>query len=464
MKGVKINNPYPISDLSIKLEIIPKQVVLPVMGSDEIIVKVGDKVKVGDILATGTTYVHASISGVIEQITDEHIPHPSGLKTLCITIVSDGKDESLTYDKYPNYKDLSPQELLAKLDKSGIVGLGGAGFATNLKLKFLQNCYTIIINGTECEPAVEADNALMCESPREILLGAQILQYITGAKKVIIVIEDDKREAYENLLLFNSSDEITIKQVPTIYTSGAEKILIKNLLDIKIPAGEFATSYGILCQNVATTKAIYDFIVLGKPLLKRVVTISGDKETPHNTYARIGTPIGELVSDVGILRTGGLMMGVDIKNANYPILKTTNAVFNNSNKNNAITTDCIRCGRCADVCPEDLFPQQLYFFIKGENLDKSRQYEVDKCILCRSCDEVCPSNIPLSDYFAYGQAKNKSDDNDKSQAEKAKKRFEFREYRLERNKKERDEMMARKREEAKQKLAAKQKMEKENVD
>lgn len=456
MKGVHIPNPYPMSDThTLSIAALPEQVVLPIFDA-EAVVSVGDSVKVGEVIAKGVPYVHASISGEVIAIDEEHIPHSSGLPVLCITIKGNGEDEHISYPYLSDYRKLSPVELLERLHTSGIVGLGGAGFATDIKIQSLQQCHSIIINATECEPAVEADNALMQNYPREILRGVEILLYMTGAKQAIVAIEDDKQEAFENMMLFNQNDKITITQVPTIYTSGAEKILIKNILGVEIPPREFATAHGILCQNVATVKAISDFILLGKPLIERIVTITGDNETPHNIVARVGTSLRNLTQPHGHLRTGGMMMGIDLPHSDYPLLKTTNAVFNTAEHTKPPATDCIRCGRCAEVCPEYLLPQQLYFFIKGENLEKSKDYMVQDCILCRSCDEVCPSNIPLSQYFAYAIAKNKQNEREEQKSAKSRERFEFREYRLARNKKERDEMMARKREEAKKKLAEKQ--------
>jgi electron transport complex protein RnfC len=238
----------------------------------------------------------------------------------------------------------------------------------------------------------------MIEYSREIMRGVDILLKITSAKEVIIAIEDDKQEAFENLLMFNSNDKVQIKQVDTIYGSGNEKSLISNLLGIEVASGKFASDYNILMQNVSTVKAIYDFIIEGKPLIERVIT--DNRKNPVNKIIRIG----EVVKGSN-LRFGGLMMGQNLLDENYPILKTINAIFKQDNTPQEIK-ECIRCGDCVPVCPAGLLPQQLYFFAKsGEtgNIQKCLDYNLMDCVECRCCDEVCGSNIPLSKYFSFAK-------------------------------------------------------------
>jgi electron transport complex protein RnfC len=445
--GLKIPNPLPMNDFTIHSSVLPNTVILPIY--DEIpLVAVGDKVLTGQVLAKGSVWTHASISGEVIDISPQHIPHPAHLKVNAITIQGDAKDDWVALNSTPDWTTLHADVLFKKLEHSGISGLGGAGFPTPLKIQHTQNCQTIIINGCECEPAVEADNGLMLEYPREILQGTAILLKITGANNAIIAIEDDKQEAFEQLLMLNNNDNITISQVPTIYGSGSEKSLIQTLLDITVASGKFASEYGILMQNVATTKAIYDAIVLGKPLIERVITDM--QTTPFNKMVRIG----EVIAGKG-LRFGGIMMGQNLQDTSYPLLKTTNAIVKQLPENNNIR-ECIRCGECVKVCPAELLPQQLYWFAKsGEtgNIEKCVEYHLMDCTQCRCCDEVCPSNIPLSEYFQFAKRQNITMMQEKKLAENASKRFEFREYRLQRNKQERDEMMAKKRAAIKKKMA-----------
>lgn len=451
MSGIKIKNYYPLCNFTIKQAALPKLVVLPLFDGD-LVVKVGDKVLTGQVLANGKYFVHSSISGKVVSIADEFIPHKSGLKSRCITIIGDGNDEWIKLEKTQDFRKLSEQKLLEKIKSSGIVGLGGAGFNTTTKLQSLQNCQHIIINATECEPSVEADNVLMQKYSLEIIHGIEILLHLTKAKQAIIAIEDDKEEAFNSLLLSNNNPQIKIIKIKTIYSSGSEKILINNLLNLQIPSGEFATDNHILMQNVATVRAIFNCIIDGKPLIERVVTISGDKEKPHNEMLRVGTKINKIVNGNN-LRLNGLMMGIDLSNGDYPILKTTSAIFNNNIVKKAPAQECIRCGECVSVCPIGLLPQQLYWFAKSDNIPKMQDYSIKDCIECRCCDVVCGSNIPLSEYFIYGKAKLREHKKQNEDALLSKKRFEYREYRLERNKQEKSAMMARKRAEIKQKLA-----------
>jgi electron transport complex protein RnfC len=455
--GLKIPNPMPMSDLTIAKVKLPDEVMLPIYDAEPL-VKVGGKVLIGEVLANGKVWTHASISGEIIKIRKEHIPHPSNLKTNCITIKSDDKNEWVKITKPTDFMLESPENLIKKLTTSGIVGLGGAGFPTHQKLQNIKDCQTIIINACECEPAIEADNALMIEYSREIMRGVDILLKITSAKEVIIAIEDDKQEAFENLLMFNSNDKVQIKQVDTIYGSGNEKSLINSLLGIEVASGKFASDYNILMQNVSTVKAIYDFIVEGKPLIERVIT--DNRKNPVNKIIRIG----EVVKGSN-LRFGGLMMGQNLFDENYPILKTINAIFKQDNTPQEIK-ECIRCGDCVPVCPAGLLPQQLYWFTKSENIEKCLNYNLMDCVECRCCDEVCGSNIPLSQYFGFAKRQHIKNTKEEKLAKIASERFEFREYRLERNKKEREEMMAKKRAEVKIKMAkiASEKLAKEELD
>ena len=451
--GLKINNPLSMIDFSIKNQSLPTSICLPIF-ENEPIVKIGDKVLTGELLAasknTHKDYTHSSISGEVIDISNKKIPHQSDLSIQCITIKGDGLDNWITIKKPDDFLLATPQELITKLSKSGIVGLGGAGFLIDKKLKFLKNCHTIIINGCECEPAIEADNALMQEYPREILRGIEILLYITNAKKAIIAIEGDKQKAFDSLILLNSNPKISVQMVTEIYGSGAEKSLINTISGIDIDSGKFAGNYGILMQNIATTKAIFDYIIDGIPLIQRVVTIATNG-TPYNSMVRVGTKINTITATKNI-RIGGLMMGLDLANNDYPVLKTTNGIFTADTTEKEVL-ECIRCGDCVEVCPAQLLPQQLYWFAKNKNIAKCLDYNLMDCTSCRCCDEVCGSNIPLSKYFTFAKQQHLKDIADKELATKSSERFEFREYRLKRNKQERDEMMARKREEIKAKNA-----------
>jgi electron transport complex protein RnfC len=407
------------------------------------------------------TYAHASISGVISAIEKRPIPHPSGIDGMCIVIDSDGRDKWIEIEKCDqDFLRCAPSKVIQRIREAGIVGMGGAGFPTHAKISNAQGAQTLIVNATECEPDIMCDDALMQHYPREIIRGVEVLMHGCGAKKAIIAIEDDKQEAFNSLLMYNFNEHIEIVQIPTKYTSGAEKILIKTLLDIEIPSGEFASDHGVLCQNVGTVKAIYDAVIDNKPLISRIVTVTGSAvKEPRNYEARLGTSFASVVAqskpnnNSHQIRMGGMMMGIDVPSVQYSICKITNCIFVNNATLKSSTQPCIRCGQCNEVCPVGLLPQQLFWYAKSENMDRAMDYNLGDCIECRCCDIVCPSHIPLAQYFSFAKALHYKQTREKQKTDVARERFEFKEFRVERNKTERAEMMARKKEELKKKMA-----------
>ena len=467
--GVYIPNPCPVERPEIEQAPLPEQAVLllqqRVGGEAKPCVEIDDRVLTGQIIARTIgkfpTNVHASISGTISAIEKRPIPHPSGIDAMCIVIDSDGKDEWIEIEKcHEDFLKCTPEEVIQRIREAGIVGMGGAGFPTHAKISNAQGADTLIVNATECEPGIMCDDSLMQQYPREVMRGVEVLMHACGAKKTIIAIEDDKQEAFHSLLMHNSNQQISIVQIPTKYTSGAEKLLIKALLGIEIPSGAYASDHGILCQNVGTVKAIYDAVIDNKPLISRIVTVTGSAvEHPRNYEARLGTSFASVVANskpnnqAHQIRMGGMMMGVDIPDAQYSICKITNCIFVNNAETKPATKECIRCSACNQACPVGLLPQQLYWYAKSENTDKAMDYNLNDCIECRCCDYVCPSYIPLAEYFSFAKALNRKKTYDQHRTNIARQRFEFREYRIERNKKERAEMMAAKKEELKKKMA-----------
>ncbi len=467
--GVYIANPYPLNNIQIEQVALPKQVVLclqqSVGGEAKPCVNVGERVLTGQVIAQTKgvllTQVHASISGVVTAIEKRPIVHPSGLDARCIVIDSDGKDEWIEIEKqHQDFLNCTPEKIRQWICEAGIVGMGGAGFPTHTKIQNTQNAHTLIINATECEPGIMCDDSLMQTYPREVMRGVEVLMYACGAKKAIVAIEEDKTEAFNALLLYKFNDSISIKKVPTKYTSGAEKILIKALLGVEISSGAYAADYGILCQNVGTVKAIYDAVIDNKPLISRIVTVTGSAvKYPKNYEVRLGTAFAEIVKKsqpnhhTHHFRVGGMMMGIDIPNAEYAIGKTSNCIFVNNIEAAPSVKACIRCSMCATVCPVNLLPQQLFWYAKSENIDKAQAYHLNDCIECGCCDYVCPSNIPLTQYFNFAKALGKQLEWENQQTNQARARFEFREYRLQRHQKERSEMMAAKKKALKEKMA-----------
>lgn len=476
--GVFISNPYPIDDVGIKKTTLPNKVILPLnermTEKATPCVKVGDLVLTGEVIASNDDFnsvpIHATVSGQVTAIDDHLIPHKSGFKTQCITIQSDGKDEWVKDENSTKDYWKYPQSLLIeKIHYAGIVGMGGAGFPTHIKLGLSQNCSTIIVNGTECEPGIMCDDALMQNYPSQVIKGVEILLHICGAERAIIAIENDKPDAYNSLLLNNNNDRISIAHVPTKYTSGSEKLLTKTILDKEIPSGDFAIDVGIVCLNVATVKAIFDIIIEGKPLVSRIVTVTGSGVSkPYNYEARLGSSFEDIVSlsspnklkhDV---RMGGMMMGIDVPSTDVPISKTCNCIFINNRVAKDTARECIRCGSCNQACPVGLLPQQLYWYSKSEKTDKAVEYSLFDCIECACCSYVCPSNIPLVEYFSFAKALHRNTSEEKRKANIARERFEYREFRLERNKTERAQMMEAKKKAIKEKMA-KEKSQKDKI-
>ncbi|MBE8159027.1 MAG: electron transport complex subunit RsxC, partial [Betaproteobacteria bacterium] len=428
---------------------LPDSVILPLqqrIGDEAVaLVAVGDEVLTGQLIAETTDYfctpIHATISGVISAIDKQIIPHKSGLKSNCISIKSDGKDEWISLNQqHKNFLQSPPEKLIDAIQAAGIVGLGGGGFPTHAKLKNLTNCQTIIINGTECEPGIMCDDALMQNHPLEVISGVEILLHICAASRAIIAIEDDKPAAFSALQKCNKNQQISIVKIPTKYTSGAEKLLIKSLLNIEIPSGSFASDEGIICQNVATVKAISDAIIEGKPLVSRVVTVTGSGVAiPQNYEVRLGAKFADIIAASKPnnlphnLRMGGLMMGLDVENIGLPIGKISNCIFVNNAEKKPAEQPCIRCGQCNLVCPVGLLPQQLFWWSKHKNTEKAMDYNLPDCIECRCCDFVCPSHIPLAQHFVAAKELNYQQTQQQYKTAIAKKRFEFRQFRLERN-------------------------------
>ncbi len=436
---------------------VPEKLVLPLRQHvghiPKIKVKVGDYVLKGQMLAeaegTVSAAVHAPTSGTIREISEQVIPHPSGLPDLCITLIPDGKD---TWDNLRPYdwKNTPITDLVASLRSSGIVGLGGATFPTHIKLRAdgKSHIHTLVINAAECEPYITCDDMLMREHADEIVQGIEIVKHLLGANTCLVGIEDNKPEATQKMAAACANIANTsVKVVPTLYPSGDARRLVHLLLGTEIPHDKRSTDVGIQVFNVATVRAIYRFFTYGEPSLNRVVTITGNVKQPQNFEVLFGTPLDTLIAAAGGAGAetshyimGGPMMGFDLPTMHVPITKAANCII-------AATTTmfapappampCIRCARCADACPVNLQPQELYWFSKSDNFEKARDYQLFDCIECGCCSYVCPSNIPLVQYYRYAKSEIIAADKAKEAADLARERNEFRLARIEREKLER---------------------------
>ena len=438
---------------------LPEKLTLPlrqhVGNLPKIKVQVGDYVQKGQMLAeaegTVSAAIHAPTSGIVSAIDEQIIPHPSGLPDLCISLIPDGKE---TWGElHPtDWRNTDKKELVNKLRASGIVGLGGATFPTHIKLRSngTSNVHTLIINAAECEPYITCDDMLMRERADDIINGIAIVQYILGAHKSIIGIEDNKEEAITamtNACISAEQEAITVKVVPTLYPSGDARRLIHLLLGTEIPSDKRSTDVGIQVFNVATVMAIYRYFEFGEPSISRIVTMTGNVVKPQNFEVLFGTPLMSLVKATGAVKEdtthfimGGPMMGFDLPNTQVPITKAANCIIAAAPNLFAApppAMPCIRCARCAEACPVNLQPQELYWFSKSNNFESARDYNLFDCIECGCCTYVCPSNIPLVQYYRYAKSEIIAADKATSAADLARERNDFRLARIEREKLER---------------------------
>ncbi len=448
---------------------LPKRLVLPlrqhVGNLPKVLVVLGEKVLKGQLLAEAegniSAAIHAPTSGTVVAIEDALIPHPSGLPDRCITIDVDGKDEWIAHDP-TDWRNQDKTLLLSSLRNSGIVGLGGAAFPTQVKLRTNAKSHvdTLVINAAECEPYITCDDMLMRERADQILKGVEIAQHLLGAKQCLIGIEDNKAEAAEAMRLacanspLNKLVRLKVVVVPTQYPSGDARQLIRLVAGIEVPADKRSTDVGVQCFNVATVLALHRYFDFGEPALSRIVTITGNVQKPANYEVLFGTPVPDLVKAGGGALAGtddyimgGPMMGFSLPSVDVPLTKASNCIIASSPNLFAPAPPampCIRCARCADVCPVSLQPQELYWFSKSSNLEKARDYNLFDCIECGCCTYACPSNIPLVQYYRFAKSEIIAQDRAKESADLARERNEFRLMRIEREKQERAEKHAQK--------------------
>ncbi|ADC72283.1 electron transport complex, RnfABCDGE type, C subunit [Thioalkalivibrio sp. K90mix] len=432
----------------------------------EACVQVGDHVTKGQRIGQSKGYiaahVHAPTSGKVVDIDLYPVPHPSGLDAPCVVIEPDGHDDwgDARMEPWLDWDTRDLRALRQRLRAGGIVGLGGAAFPTAVKLnpRAGQRIHTLVVNGAECEPYISADDMLLRTAPEAVFEGIRITARLLGVERVLFAVEDNMPEAMRSLtetLPPELRDLIELVSVPSIYPTGGERQLIKVLTGQEVPSGGLPADLGMVCHNPGTFKAICDTVIQGRPLLSRIVTVTGPGvKHPRNVEALLGTPFADVIEAAGgyaegvdRLVMGGPMMGFAVHDDSIPVIKATNCLLATRPQDTpdpGPVMPCIRCAECAAVCPAQLLPQQLYWQAKAKDFDAIQDYGLFDCIECGCCAYVCPSNIPLVQYYRYAKNEIWAREKERHKSDIARERYEFRQERIEREEREKAERLAKK--------------------
>jgi electron transport complex protein RnfC len=442
---------------------LPKYLYVPVQqhigAPAEPEVDTGDTILKGQLLAHSqgavSAPIHAPTSGVVCAIENHTAPHPSGLPVKTIVIETDGEDRWENSVTPIDPFQLSAEEIALRVGAAGVVGMGGATFPSAVKLN-LRNRYsihTLVINGAECEPYLTCDDRLMRERSEAIIDGIRIIQKALGATKVIVAIEDNKAEALAQMkAAADAYNDVNIAKVPTRYPMGSEKHLIQAVTGKEVPARALSADIGMIVHNVGTAYAVNRSVRYSRPLVSRIVTISGGAvKEPRNLEVLLGTRVSELIKYCGGYREapgrllmGGPMMGQTIPHEEVPIVKGTGGIVALTKEEvfEQLSRPCIRCASCVTACPCGLLPLEMAARSKKGDFEGALDYGLMDCVACGSCSYVCPSNIPLVQYFNYAKGELANKQRAQHKATETKRLAEIRIERLEKEKKAKAEAAA----------------------
>ena len=439
------------SDVPIGHRLSPKRVYLGLQlrNGSPLIAQVdeGDQVYRGQLVAVGTSDMtpplHSPVNGTVESISEALSPHPAGIKVRTLVIRSNGDPYWGKPTVETDITSISAEDIILRVLEAGIVGLGGAGFPTGIKLRLARRnkVHTLLINGGECEPYLTCDDRVMREHAADVVAGVDLMRRAIGANKAVIAIEDNKPDSLATMRsAATEAQAISIQQVPSLYPMGSERHLIKAATGKLVPAGQLSTAIGILVHNVATARAVYHAVRYQRPLVERVITISGGAvERPANLIVPIGTMAAQVFAECGGLKmsakrliAGGPMMGQVLPSPFVPIDKSIGGLLalSESEVRQPQSHNCVKCGRCVSACPMGLMPFQMAAHSKLSDFAGAQRFGLDHCLLCGACSYVCPSNIPLVQYFQHARGSINAERSMVRKSGQARARTEARQLRL----------------------------------